>query len=170
MLSQAEKGYDPKRSRVSDDTLADFLRSQLTGSLQEIPGIGPAAEKALGKGVNGEEDTKITNTFQLIGKFLSLKGPDSDGHKVDSVEHMEKFWYFLQSQGITAHRSAIVKSLAEKLNTMMPGLYDADAYGECSWGVLWRLPNIYLVGVSSMIFSSISFSDLVRKSTQSFYH
>ena len=29
-LSQAD-GYDPKKSRVSDDTLADFFRSQLTG-------------------------------------------------------------------------------------------------------------------------------------------
>ena len=98
--------------------------------MQEIPGIGPAAEKALGKGVDGEEDTKITNTFQLIGKFLSLKGPDCDGRKVDSVEHMEKFWYFLQSRGITAYRSGIVKSLAERLNLLMPGLYDADAYDE----------------------------------------
>jgi len=51
-------GYDPKKSRVSDDTLADFFRSQLTGDLQEIPGIGPAAAKCLAE---GDDDDKITN-------------------------------------------------------------------------------------------------------------
>jgi hypothetical protein len=151
---QAE-GYNPKKSRVSDDTLADFYRSPFTGDITEVPGIGPAAAKAL---ATGEADDKITNSFQLVGKFLALKGPDSDGHKVESVEHMEKFWYFLQekvrasrwatnrnrryafltftlaasslcsSQGIKAHRSAIVNAIAEKMNTMMPGIYDADAY------------------------------------------
>lgn len=59
-----------------------------------------------------------------------LKGPDSTDHKVDSVEHMEKFWYYLQSRGISAHRSGIVKSIAEKLNTMMPGVYDSEMYDD----------------------------------------
>ena len=97
----------------------------MTGDLQEIPGIGPAAAKCLAE---GDDDDKITNSFQLIGKFLSLKGPDSGDHKVESVEHMEKFWYWLQERGIKAHRSAIVNAIAEKMNTMMPGIYDADAY------------------------------------------
>ena len=34
------------------------------------------------------------------------------------------------SQGIKAHRSAIVNAIAEKMNTMMPGIYDADAYDD----------------------------------------
>ncbi|GMH53566.1 hypothetical protein TrLO_g206 [Triparma laevis f. longispina] len=121
------EGYNPKKSRVSDDTLADFYRSPFTGDITEVPGIGPAAAKSLAA---GEADDKITNSFQLVGKFLALKGPDSDGHKVESVEHMEKFWYFLQEKGIKAHRSAIVNAIAEKMNTMMPGIYDADAYGD----------------------------------------
>ena len=54
---------------MSDDTLADFFRSQLTGDLQEIPGIGPAAAKCLAA---GEDDDKITNSFQLIGKVRGV--------------------------------------------------------------------------------------------------
>ena len=44
------------------------------------------------------------------------------------MEHMEKFWYFLKDKGIKSHRSAIVKAIGEKTNTMMPGIYDASIY------------------------------------------
>jgi len=121
-----EQGYDPKRSRVSDDTMADFQRGRLSGDLSEVPGIGPAAIRKLGVGEN--DDDRVTNTYQLIGKFLMLKGPDDDGGKVQSRMHMEKFWYWLQEKEISSHRSAIVKAIAEKVNGMMPGIYDATAY------------------------------------------
>jgi hypothetical protein len=129
-------GYDPRRSRVSDDRMAEFQRGRLTGDLSEVPGIGPAAIKKLS---SGEEEDKITNTFQLIGKFLMLKGPDGDGNgdgedgsdgKVDTVEHMERFWFFLQEKGISSHRSGIVRCIAEKVNGMMPGIYDASQYAD----------------------------------------
>lgn len=59
-------GYDPRRSRVSDDKMNEFLRGQLSGDLTEVPGIGPAAVKKLAEGdLDGD---KVTNTFQLIGK------------------------------------------------------------------------------------------------------
>lgn len=59
------QGYDPKRSRVNDDTMLDFIRGTVTGEITEVPGIGPAASKKLAA---GEGDDKITNTYQLIGK------------------------------------------------------------------------------------------------------
>lgn len=59
-----------------------------------------------------------------------LKGPETDEHKVDSIEHCEKFWYWLQEKGISAHRSAIVKAIAMKVNGMLPGVYDPLAYGD----------------------------------------
>ena len=95
------EGYDPKRSRVSDSTLADFLRAPLTGDLQEVPGIGKAAEEKLRTG-NDYDEEPITNTYQLIGKFLMLKGPDEDGIKVESIEHVEKFWHWLKNRGISS--------------------------------------------------------------------
>merc|ERR1712029_1218949 len=98
-----------------------------TGVITEVPGIGPAAAKKLSA---GDGDEQITNTYQLIGKFLLLKGPDDDENKVDSMEHCEKFWYWLQDKGISAHRSAIVKAVAMKSNGLFPGIYDPDLYEE----------------------------------------
>lgn len=68
--STMSDGYDPQKSRVAEDTLADFLRAPLTGDLTEVPGIGKAAVGKLAEG-----DDKIENTFQLIGQFLLLKVP-----------------------------------------------------------------------------------------------
>lgn len=60
-----EKGYDPNRSRVSDDTMMDFIRGTVTNDVTSVPGIGQAAAKKLAA---GEGDESITNTYQLIGK------------------------------------------------------------------------------------------------------
>mmetsp|Transcript_1251 Transcript_1251/g.1446 ORF Transcript_1251/g.1446 Transcript_1251/m.1446 type:complete len:134 (-) Transcript_1251:166-567(-) len=124
----ADTGYDPNRSRVSDDKMNEFLRGQLTGDLTEIPGIGPAAVRKLREG-DADGDI-VTNTFQLMGKFLMLKGPDDEDEKVGTREHMEKFWYWLQEKGISSHRSGIVRCIAEKMNAMMPGIYDASEYAD----------------------------------------
>ncbi|CAM9665285.1 unnamed protein product, partial [Choristocarpus tenellus] len=84
----------------------------------QVPGIAEGARKRL---ADGEGDDCVTNTYQLVGKFLSLRGPDIDGEKVDCVEHCDKFWYWLQSKGINSHRSGIVNAIAEKVNTWIPG-------------------------------------------------
>ena len=67
----------------------------------------------------------------FANQFLMLKGPGHDGqNEVDSFEHMEKFWHWLKNRGISAHRSAIVKAIAEKSSTFFQGIYDANAYAE----------------------------------------
>jgi hypothetical protein len=96
--------------------------------LLDVPGIGPAAVKKLADTTGGDE--AITNTYQLFGKYLMLKGPDSDDYKVECVEHSEKFWQYLKSRGVTAHRSAIVKAVAERAATMFAGIYDANVYAD----------------------------------------
>lgn len=121
-------GYDPRRSRVSDDTMMDFVRGNITGDLTEVPGIGPKTAEKLAISADGDDNDQITNTYQLFGKFLMLKGPDTDGEKVECMEHCEKFWYWLQSKGVTAHRSAVVKAVAQKINGIMPGVYDPSLY------------------------------------------
>ena len=55
-----------------------------------------------------------------------LKGPDDSDHKVECVEHTEKFWHWLKSKGISSHRSAIVRAVAEKSATFFNGIYDAN--------------------------------------------
>ena len=42
-------GYDPQKSRIAEDRLADFLRAPLTGDLLEVPGIGSAAISKLAR-------------------------------------------------------------------------------------------------------------------------
>lgn len=65
-MKQGDVGYDPRRSRVSEGTMGDWMRGDINGTITEVPGIGPAAAKKL---ANGETpDECITNTYQLIGK------------------------------------------------------------------------------------------------------
>jgi len=70
------EGYDPRRSKVSDDTFASFQRDALSGELTDVPGIGPAAAKKLGQIGDGEtEFDRVTNTYQLIGKVSIYPTP-----------------------------------------------------------------------------------------------
>ena len=59
-----------------------------------------------------------------------LKGPDTETHKVECFEHSDKFWEYLKNKGIAAHRSAIVKAIAEKAATFFTGIYDANMYAD----------------------------------------
>ena len=121
--SSASEGYNPNRSRVADDRLADFLRSPLTGDLLEVPGIGPKAKEMLGRSDDGL--FPVTNTHQLIGLFFSLKQSD-----MDSRQHCDQMWAWLQHKGVNAYRSGIVMCIAEKCNTMVPGIYDSSCFAE----------------------------------------
>jgi len=51
--------------------MAEFQRTNLTGDLLEIPGIGPATKKKLME-IKDDND-RITNSFQLIGKVSAYK-------------------------------------------------------------------------------------------------
>lgn len=92
----------------------------ITGDLKEVPGIGPATLAKLA-------ETGVYNTYQLFGQYLMLKGEENDS-MIDSFEHNERFWFFLKQAGITSHRSAIVKALAEKASLFFPGIYDPNVY------------------------------------------
>jgi hypothetical protein len=61
----------------------------------------------------------------LFGTYLKLK---KEG--MDPGVHNQKFYDWLQSVGISAHRSAIVVAIAEKLARIFPGIYDPTAYEE----------------------------------------
>ena len=116
--------------------LADLIplcsNSPTEADLNTIPGLGKAGIKKLGE--CEVEDDKITNSYQLFGKFLMLKGPgNAEGQiEIASLEHMEKFWYWLKNRGINAHRSAIVRAIAEKSATFFQGIYDVNAYADDS--------------------------------------
>ena len=115
------EGFDYKKTKINEDTLADWLRNPVTGDLEQIPGIGPANKKKLAEGES--DDDKIETTFQLIGKFLMLRGPNTT-----PVELCDMFYYWLQGKGVSAGRNNIVLAIAEKCEVFMPGCYDSEAY------------------------------------------
>ena len=117
MASMAE-GYAPGKTKINDDKLAEWLRSAITGNLEEVPGVGPANAKLLAAG-----DEPVTNTYQLVGKFLSLKGD-----KMSVIEHCDRFYYWLQHKGVDAGRDNIVRALGDKCEVFMPGIYDESVY------------------------------------------
>jgi hypothetical protein len=49
-LCVQQDGYDPKKSKINDEKLAEFIRAAITGDLNEVPGLGPAALKLLAAG------------------------------------------------------------------------------------------------------------------------
>lgn len=115
------EGYSAKKTKINEDKLADWLREQCTGDLEQVPGIGPANVTNLGT----EENGKVTTTYQLIGKFLSLKAEGTT-----CVEHCDMFYYWLQAKGVNSGRNNIVLAIAEKCEVFLPGCYDASAYDD----------------------------------------
>jgi hypothetical protein len=73
---------------------------------------------------------RVSNTYQLFGVYLMMKGVDDTSHgAVTSYEHNERFYQWLKAKGIVSHRSALVKAVAEKLATYFGSdVYDADIY------------------------------------------
>jgi len=100
--------------------MENWRNEAVTGDLLQVPGLGPAAIKMLG-------EAKVTNTYQLVGTYLSLKGPEDEEHEVSVGALNQKFWFFLKSAGIKSHRSAIVLAVYEKVSSFFPGFYDATA-------------------------------------------
>mmetsp|Transcript_71741 Transcript_71741/g.199046 ORF Transcript_71741/g.199046 Transcript_71741/m.199046 type:complete len:117 (+) Transcript_71741:45-395(+) len=113
----ADEGFHPNKSRVDEEKLGDFIRAQITGELQEVPGIGEKTEQVL-------REHGITTTWQLLAKYLSLKGED-----VQAVEHNDRFYYWLKDTGTAAgYRAGVVHAIASKMDSAFSGLYDADVY------------------------------------------
>lgn len=90
--------------KYNQDPISEFLRNDVTGDLTEVPGLGTSSMKALG---SGRSCNKITNTFELIGKYLMLNA------------NPDKFNAFLKTKGIT-HRRAVVESISEKCRLLLP--------------------------------------------------
>lgn len=117
-------GYDPRRSKVSDNRMEEFRVGNLTGNLLEVPGIGPAAVKAL-------EQDGIKNTFQLIGHYMKLAETSTgeDGELViDTYLLNQDFWQLLKSMDIKSHRSAIVKAISDRVASSFSAFHDANIY------------------------------------------
>lgn len=104
---------------VEEDILADFIREPIKGDIREVPFITEELIYIL-------RDSGIYNTYQLIAKYLKLK----DLNECIEYHHM-KFMDWLESKKFTRKESEKVSvAIAEKVSTMMPGLYDPSIFAE----------------------------------------
>ena len=104
---------------VEEDELADFIREPIRGDLREVPFITEELFYIL-------RACGIYNTYQLIAKYLELKNMND----CIDIHHM-KFMDWLENRKFTRKESETVAlSIAEKVSTMMPGLYDPSIFAE----------------------------------------
>jgi hypothetical protein len=119
VCNNLQEGYDPNKSKVSDQTMETWRMSQVVADITSVPGIGPAAAAKLAV---DDEYGAITNTYQLLAKWLSLHTiteDDEPGSEPDPDLTNQKMWFFLKAKGVHASRSAIVKAINMKLTAYM---------------------------------------------------
>jgi len=110
--------FDPNKSNVSAEVMTAWLNTPITHQTH-VPGLGP-------KGLEAFRSHGIDSVFQLIGKFLSLHG-----NGTSSVDTCQAFFDWLGAVGLPtagSSKHAITRSIAEKCGTILPGVYDANAY------------------------------------------
>ena len=108
--------YDLNASRASEDLLQAFMRGPLEADLQSVPGVGKKTAELL-------TADGVTTTYQLIAKFLSFCG---EGVSTRSV--CDSFVQYLAAVGVRGWRNGITECIAERVNLMIPGLYNADEF------------------------------------------
>ena len=108
--------FNPNKTHISDGAMSVWLNSPVSDEITSIPGIAEGNADSLAE--NG-----IHTVWQLMGVFLSLKGPE-----VGSVELCERFYQQIKSYGIKNKRGEIVVAIASKLNNTFPGLYKPEMY------------------------------------------
>lgn len=113
------EGFDIQKSRVSANALAEFLSGEINEDLRSVPGIGADAVRILSS--ECENEAPIETTHQLIGRFLTLRGPN-----MTPPQHVNAFWFYLKLRGINKYRSGIVHAVAEKVNLMIPGTFSME--------------------------------------------
>mmetsp|Transcript_11894 Transcript_11894/g.14370 ORF Transcript_11894/g.14370 Transcript_11894/m.14370 type:complete len:114 (-) Transcript_11894:168-509(-) len=106
--------FNPKNTTINEDKLSGWLQDKVTGDLEELPGIGPANKKKL-------EEAGINNTYQIIGQYLLLKNGSIQ-------DHQDAMYMWLKSVGVNSGRNNVILALAEKLDILIEGVYDASLY------------------------------------------
>lgn len=103
----ANQKYDPACSRLSESALREFMEQSVTGDLTAIPGVGEKTAAAL-------QAKGISTTFQLFGKYLSLRGND-----MTQQEHLNSFLQYLavDAECPKAYVHSQVQAISEKMNT-----------------------------------------------------
>jgi hypothetical protein len=121
--TMSDEGFNIIKSRISQNALAEFLADEVREDITSVPGIGKDTACILSSECQNE--SPIETTHQLIGRFLTLRGPE-----MTAVQHTNAFWYYLKMRGVNRYRSGIVHAVAEKVNLMIPGTFSLEALQE----------------------------------------
>ncbi len=108
--------YNPDASNIKQSSLDAFVQSDIVAELTSVPGIGPANKELLE--FADDQDSGCVTTWQLIGKYLSLKTEDFNADDLKNA-----FYFYLQQKGVKAGRNTIVLAISEKVDSMMPGIH-----------------------------------------------
>lgn len=122
-MADVDEGFDINKSTVSENAMAVFLSDEVQEDITSVPGVGPEAARILASECANE--APIETTHQLIGRFLTLRGPG-----MTPVQHTNAFWYYLKIRGVNKYRSGIVHAIAEKVNMLIPGTFSLEALQE----------------------------------------
>jgi hypothetical protein len=123
-MSKAPLVFDANKSTISEAKMQMWLASDLTFDVTQVPGIGPVGAEKLLEPLRYEDGKVIENgvgtTFQLIGKYLSLRGKG-----VTQQMHNDAFMEWLRLKGIHTQREGITYAIAEYVSAHLPSPYDA---------------------------------------------
>lgn len=108
--------YDPKKSNAGEIVIEQFIQDTLSRDLDSVPGI-EYMNKSLFKRAG------ITVPHQLIAVYLGMCDTTDN-----PVEICDRFYRWVEEIGIHMNRDTIVEVIARKANSLVPGIYDEDAY------------------------------------------
>lgn len=108
--------YDYRNSLVDQDTLDDFIRSPLSKCMDSVPGMSSVNTRIL-------MNEGVETPHQLVSVYLAMNGA-----KEYPVEVTDMFYLWLRTIGIASNRDTIVRVVALKVNSWVPGIYDEEAY------------------------------------------
>lgn len=121
MVESTSDVYNPEKTYINKDRLADFLSSALTGDVCEVPGIRQKTAQKLAS----EEHGSVRNTWQLLGKFLEMREQGDT-----CLTHCTRYMHWLKRKGVTKHCTTITTCVAEKVATWLPIMYDPSCFAE----------------------------------------
>ena len=67
-FSGQEDNFAPGNTQVTEDQVAEFVQSEITGNLREVPGIGPATQQILFR--NDIETTHVCIHYMSCVKYM----------------------------------------------------------------------------------------------------
>lgn len=112
-VGASETRYN-KDTSINEEKLGAFLMASLCPDIRTIVGVGPTNHKILI--ANGYE-----TTHQLLGLFMTCMRDGFTSQKV-----CDRFANLLKDMGVHSSRNNIVRCVAEKVNTFIPGAYNEE--------------------------------------------